>query len=177
MKILITEEQLEDVRKKLLRKIWSYKPYWDDAYILSVGIKNDWEARDKAIGWFAEFLGDEVIDKRLEEIFGGYNLRVDNCGSYNFEFDIVDYTLYDENEGMGKDFVHLVLEVDCKVDTKRGKVEIDGEEMSLKYALLNDDYGWEVNGELISCISDYIYRELNLLKTTGIGHIEVNLVS
>ena len=177
MKILITEEQLEDVRKKLLRKIWSYKPYWDDAYILSVGIKNDWEARDKAIGWFAEFLGDEVIDKRLEEIFGGYNLRVDNCGSYNFEFDIVDYTLYDENEGMGKDFVHLVLEVDCKVDTKRGKVEIDGEEMSLKYALLNDDYAWEVSSEITSCIGDYIYRNFDLLKTTGISSIDVNLVS
>ena len=177
MKILITEEQLDDVRKKLLRKIWSVKPYFEEAYLISVGIKNDWNARDKAIGWFAEFLGDEVIDKRLEEIFGGYNLRVDNCGSYNFEFDIVDYTLYDENEGMGKDFVHLVLEVDCKVDVGRGTVVIDGEEMSLDVAIQNEEYGWEVSGEVVGCISDYISKEFNLLTTTGIGQIEVNLVS
>jgi hypothetical protein len=176
MKILITEEQLEDVRKKLLRKIWSVRPYWDEAYILSVGIKNDWKARDKAIGWFAEFIGDEKIEKILEDNFGGYNLRVNNCGTYDFEFDIVDYTLYDENEGTDE-IIHLVIEVDCKVDKKRGKVEIDGEEMSLDDALSNDEYGWEVSGEVIGCISDYIYTNFNLLKTTGIGHVEVNIVS
>jgi hypothetical protein len=175
MKILITEEQLDDVRKKLLRKIWSVKPYFEEGYLTSVGIK-DWKDRDKAIGWFAEFIGDDVIDKILEDNFGGYNLRVDNCGTYNFEFDIVDYTLYDEDEGTD-DTIHLILEVDCKVDAKRGKVEIDGEEMSVEEALSNDEYGWEVSGEVIGCISDYIYREFNLLSTTGIGHVEVNLVS
>jgi len=180
MKILITEEQLDDVRKKLLRKIWSVKPYWEDAYLLSVGIKNDWNARDKAIGWFAEFIGDEKINKILEDNFGGYNLRVNNCGSYDFEFDIIDYTLYDENEAnrrRGGDDIHLVLEVDCKVDTKRGTVTIGDEERSLDDAIDNDDYGWEVSGEVIGCISDYIFKEFNLLRTTGIGHVEVNLVS
>lgn len=179
MKILITEEQLEDVRKrqkKQLRLIWSVRPYWDEAYLISVGIKNDWKARDMAIGWFTEFLGDEVIDKRLEDTFGGTDLRIDNCGTYNFEFDIVDYTLYDENHGT-EEMPHFVLEVDCKVATKRGTVEIDGEEMSLKYALLNDDYGWEVSSEITSCIGDYIYRNFDLLKTTGISSIDVNLVS
>ena len=112
MKILITEEQLDDVRKKLLRKLWSYKPYWYEDYLISVGIKDDWKAREKAITWFTEFLGDEVIDKRLEETFGGYNLRIDNCGSYNFEFDIVDYTLYKENEGTEDSL--FILAVDLK---------------------------------------------------------------
>ena len=172
MKILITEEQLDDVRKKLLRKIWSVKPYFEAVYLTSVGIKG-WKDRDKAMGWFSEFIGE-----KLE----GYNLRVNNCGSYDFEFDIIDYTLYDENEanrrrGGDDTFIHLVIEVDCKVDKKRGRVEIDGEEMSLDDALSNDEYGWEVSGEVIGCISDYISREFNLLSTTGIGHVEVNLVS
>jgi hypothetical protein len=176
MKILITEEQLDDVRKKLLRKIWSKRPYWDDAYLISVGIKNDWDARDKAIGWFVEFLGDEKIDNILQDNFGGYNLRVE-CGTYDFEFDIVDYTVYDENERGSQTFPHLVIEVECKVDKKRGRVEIDGEEMSLEDALSNDEYGWEVSGEVIECISNYLYTEFNLLKTTGIGSIEVNVVN
>ena len=49
--------------------------------------------------------------------------------------------------------------------------------MSLKYALLNDDYAWEVSSEITSCIGDYIYRNFDLLKTTGISSIDVNLVS
>lgn len=175
MKILITEEQLDDVRKKLLRKIWSVKPYFEAVYLTSVGIKG-WKDRDKAMGWFSEFIGDEVIDKILDEKLEGYNLRVNNCGTYDFEFDIVDYSLYDENQGT-EEIIHLVLEVDCKIDKKRGRVEIDGEEMSLDDALSNDEYGWEVSGEVIGCISDYISREFNLLSTTGIGHVEVNLVS
>ena len=175
MKILITEEQLDDVRKKLLRKIWSVKPYFEEAYLTSVGIKG-WRDRDKAMGWFSEFIGDEVIDKILEEKLGGYNLRVNNCGTYDFEFDIIDYSLYDQNHGTDE-IIYLVLEVDCKVDTKRGSVEIDGEEMSVEDALHNEEYGWEVSGEVIGCISDYLYREFNLLRTTGIGHFEVNLVS
>ena len=174
MKILITEEQLDDVRKKLLRKIWSVKPYFEEAYLTSVGIKG-WRDRDKAMGWFSEFIGDEVIDKILEEKLGGYNLRVE-CGTYDFEFDIVDYSLYDEKVGMDKEFVQLILEVDCKVDIMRGTVVIDGEDMSLKDALGNDEYG-EVSGEVVGCISDYISKEFNLLTTTGIGQIEVNLVS
>lgn len=182
MKILIKEEQLDDVRKKLLRKIWSKRPYWDDGYLISIGIKNDWEARDKAIGWFAEFIGDEKIEKILEDNFGGHNLRVNNCGSYDFEFDIVDYTLYDENEGNRRrgdeTYLHLVIEVDCKVDKKRGRVVIqDDEEMSLEDALNNDEIGWEVSNEMIDCISRYLYTEFNLLKTTGIGSIEVNIVN
>ena len=175
MKILITEEQLDDVRKKLLRKIWSVKPYFEEAYLTSVGIKG-WRDRDKAMGWFSEFIGDEVIDKILEEKLGGYNLRVE-CGTYDFEFDIVDYSLYGEKVGMDKEFVQLILEVDCKVDIMRGTVVIDGEDMSLKDALGNDEYGWEVSGEVVGCISDYISKEFNLLTTTGIGQIEVNLVS
>lgn len=176
MKILITEEQLDDVRKKLLRKIWSKRPYWDDAYLISVGIKNDWTARDKAIGWFAEFIGDEKIEKILEDNFGGYNLRINNCGTYDFEFDIIDYSLYDENHGTDE-IIHLVLEVDCKVDTKRGRVVIQNdEEMSLEDALNNDEIGWEVNSEMRGCISEYLYTEFNLLKTTGINSIEVNIV-
>jgi len=181
MKILITEEQLDNVRKKLLRKIWSVDPYWDDGYLLSVGIKNDWDTRDKAIGWFVEFLGDEKINKILEDNFGGYDLRIDNCGTYDFEFDIVGYSLYDENNSKSNSgvetFPHLVIEVDCKVDIKRGVVTIDGGEMPLGYALQNDDYGWEVNGEVMSCIGDYLYRKFDLLKNTGIGQIDVNLVS
>ena len=69
MKILITEEQLDDVRKKLLRKIWSVKPYFEEAYLTSVGIKG-WRDRDKAMGWFSEFIGNEVIDKILDEKLG-----------------------------------------------------------------------------------------------------------
>lgn len=175
MKILITEEQLDDVRKKLLRKIWSVKPYFEEAYLTSVGIKG-WRDRDKAMGWFSEFIGDEVIDKILEEKLGGYNLRVE-CGTYDFEFDIVDYSLYSETVGMDKEYVQLILEVDCKVDVVRGTVVIDGEEMSLDDALHNEEYGWEVSGEVVGCISDYISKEFNLLTTTGIGQIEVNLVS
>jgi len=179
MKILITEEQLEVVRKrqkKQLRLIWSVRPYWDEVYLISVGIKNDWKAREKAMSWFIEFLGDEVINKRLEDTFGGTDLRIDNCGTYNFEFDIVDYTLYDESGGT-EETPHFVLEVDCKVDIKRGVVTIDDGEMPLGYALQNDDYGWEVNGEVMSCIGDYLYRKFDLLKNTGIGQIDVNLVS
>jgi hypothetical protein len=77
---------------------------------------------------------------------------------------------------MDKEFVQLILEVDCKVDIMRGTVVIDGEDMSLKDALGNDEYG-EVSGEVVGCISDYISKEFNLLTTTGIGQIEVNLVS
>ena len=49
--------------------------------------------------------------------------------------------------------------------------------MSLDVAIQNEEYGWEVSGEITSCIGDYIYSNFDLLKTTGINTIDVNLVS
>jgi len=171
MKILIKENQLEALKKlesmkKMFFKYWDknggvldqtmFKLFGFDKITYQIGDKY-WLSKDEVRKWLIEWRGEEKSRQLLDKILNSNPYKVDNCGGYEFEFDVFHYEV---------DSSYNVT-IDVKIDDKRGRVMLmmlDGRMERLSDAIRNDEYGWEVENEIIDCIwvyfKDKVYTNL-----------------
>jgi len=172
MKFIITEDQQDrlsayDKAQKMFFKYWDKNgPKADDLFFKLFGF----------IGFGTEF-GGIIINRKdvyrmLRNWYGGENaklkaidllkeknLTINSCGGYNFDFNVVDYTIEEDLDE---------IYVTAKPDIENGTVElimVGGETQSLKNALNNEEYGWEIEGEIADCIYELLHEKIT--ETTG----------
>ncbi len=172
MKFIVTENQLGrvegyDKAEKMFFRYWDkVGPKVDESFFQLFGFtpmglevggftirKTDvyrmlrkWHGKSKAA-----LIATEILNQRI--------FKVDNCGGYNFEFKIVDYEMIDD---IGE------LYITAKPDVKNGTVNlimVGGEQQNLRDALNNDEYGWEIEGEVTDCIYELLHSKIT--NTTG----------
>ena len=173
MKFIISENQLDyiegyDKAENMFFKYWDkIGPKVDESFFQLFGFtpmglkvggftirKTDvyrmlrkWHGKDEAT-----LMTKKVLEQK--------HFKVDNCGGYNFDFEIVDYEF---EEDFGE--VHITI----KPDTKNGFVDLiitGGGRANLDDALSNDDYGWEIEGELTDCVYELLHDKI----TNTIGY-------
>lgn len=187
MKFIITEDQNENLKKYNFYKKGFFK-YWDklgpDASnnvmkFFNTGdfnygkIKGDWGqiTLSDVQDFLKEWLGGR--DKAIsiaEEFISSKTHKIDECGGYDFEFDVTEVKSV---EGLS---AHDLI-IDIYVHDTRGTVELimtDGEVHKLSDAIKNDEYGWEIMGEIQDCIWDYFYSKVT--NKTGV-RIEIDNVT
>jgi hypothetical protein len=139
--------------KKLFFKYWDTAgPGYDRSF------KNFFETakngiRDSDIEYMLfEYIGKDKAIKEVREFLSKeHHIKPSNHSSYDFTFTTKIKSDHNENNFL----------VDCKVDTKNGTVNIQGDDqMSIDEALSNEDYGWEVEGEVVDCINEYFDEEI-----------------
>lgn len=179
MKFIITEDQNETLKKYDFYKKGFFK-YWDklgpdasknvmkffNSGDFNYGIiKGNWgqiTMRDVE-DFLKEWLGG--ADKAIsiaEELISSKTHKIDECGGYNFEFDVTEVEP-DEPSGVND------LIVDIYVHDTRGTVALimtDGEVHKLSDAIENDEYGWEIINEIEECIWDYFNSKVT--NKTGV---------
>jgi len=175
MRILITENQLDYIKKfepykRSFFKFWDkIGPKIDNKFLNFFGFENGMlRVDDMTIStsnlyvllreWYGEtkalMMAREMLDGQTFSI--GEEFR---CGGYNFNFKIVGL---EGNEDWGQ------IDVSVEVDVKNGFVDLimdDGRRENLETALSNEDYGWEVEGEISDCILDLLTEKIT--NTTG----------
>lgn len=159
MIFLITESQVDKLKKSVFK-------YWDmnggslDLVTKFLGIKfGGLDVGGNTIfphniaEWLIEWNGMDNIKKIMDEIFtNDYRPhKIDNCGSYIFEFEVFDYQIREAEED-----VLLGL----KINVSQGSVDLmwmeEGEgNTNLGDAIEMTDIGWEVQSEVKECIYDY----------------------
>lgn len=174
MDIIITEQQLDTLKKvenikKALFKYWDNTGGFIDNSILSMfGFKgriltiDDITISENDLhNWLIEWRGEDKAIKLAEKFLNNNPHKIDSCGGYQFEFDVFDYKIHDNQ-------VDLIL----RVNDKRGRVALiflDGQLWNLKDARRNDDFGWEIDGEIQDCLYDYFL--LNLSDKIGFSFV------
>jgi hypothetical protein len=132
-----------------LKKFWDKKPHPTFDQNLSHHLNMD--VRDSDLSeLFIQYLGEDELIERLDNITNKYSTwsPINSCGTYEFDFVLRTFEIdYDE--------LTVNIYINVKLD---GSVVIDGEYMSLKDALDNEDYGWEVNNEIKDCVYEKIYE-------------------
>lgn len=154
MKIIITENR----QKEILKKVWDKTGPTLDKHILKMVNVSFGNAKK----WFIEYVGIDNIKKIVEDILKVREYRIENCGTYNFDFEIFDYSISQIDDD-------ITLTLGFNYDGKRGVVTIGDEEMSLNDATWNEDYGWEVESEIDDCVYDFLYKELKIFDKTGLN--------
>lgn len=175
MKVIISEEQFDSLeRKEFYRKL--FYNYWK-----SRGPKIDktffdlfdYQSLDISFGsvltMLSEFIGVEKAMSMAEDILSkSGKIFYGDCGGYEFDFvTSVNEKLLAPNDYHPNETNKIVVEV--KVRTKGGSVQlimVDGSTHSLKDALDNEDYGWEIKGEVSDCLDGYFLD--NVEYKTGI---------
>jgi hypothetical protein len=155
MKVIINENDV----KGILLKLWEENPYLDPIQMKMFGLSIN---NVSVLNMFSKFLGDEEIEKRLNDII---KLRTDfeitDCGNYRFKFQITDWSVKGGE-----------IRIKCWVDSENGTMSFihdeNGEERSLDDVLHNDDYGWEIRMEVEDCIGDWINDNIKLSYYTGL---------
>lgn len=175
MKFIITEEQEDllsshDKLRKMFFRFWdkngpkidadTLKLFGFDRGTAMIGSTpmNVYNIRRFLREWYGEtkalMMAREMLDGQTFSI--GEEFR---CGGYNFDFKIVGL---EGNEDWGQ------IDVSVEVDVKNGFVDLimdDGRRENLETALSNEDYGWEVEGEISDCILDLLTEKIT--NTTG----------
>jgi hypothetical protein len=156
MKIIIKEDrQLE-----ILRKIWDkVGPTLDKHVLKMVGITD----LTKASIYMRDYLGNDSINKLIDDFFTENVFTVDDCGTFNFKFKIHNYELKEPDDD------YQAVLVSYSYDGESGTAIIDDEEMSLDDATSNEDYGWEVDAVIENCIINFLYDKLNFFEKTGLN--------
>jgi hypothetical protein len=174
MYIIITEQQLNNLReveniKKTLFKFWDNNGGYIDNSILSMfgfkgrilNIGNITISENELYNWLIDWRGENKSIILVEKFLNQNPHKIENCGGYEFEFDVFDYKIHDRQ-------VDLVL----RVNDKRGRVALifqDGQLWNLKDARNNEDFGWEIDGEIQDCLYEYFL--LNLSDKTGFDSV------
>lgn len=172
MKFIITENQYSrleshEMAEKMFSKYWNrLGPRVDDRFFKLFGfspvglhIGTNVVTKKDVYGMLRKWLGEDEAVSMAKKVLEQKHFKVDNCGGYNFDFEVVDY---DFEEDFGE--VHITI----KPDTKNGFVDlimIGGGRENLDDALYNDDYGWEVEGELTDCVYELLHEKIT--NTTG----------
>ena len=179
MEIKITENQLDKVIKIDGLKKTFFK-YWDktggtiDNTLFSLfGFKNKrlnvddiTVTEDQIRNWLIEWRGDEQTNQLAEKILNQNPYHIDDCGGYDFEFDVWDYKIIDNN-----------VELTLLVNDTRGRVVLvmtDGSIMNLKDARTQEDFGWEVENEIQDCLYDFF--SVNLSDKVGYSFVFENIL-
>jgi len=179
MKFIITENQLSHFEnhtqkleklKNLFFKFWDRSgPKIDDDTLKFFGFDRgltkigdtpinvhnlrrflrEWHGENKAM-----LIALKMLDGQTFSIGQDYK-----CGGYDFDFKITSVI---GNEEFGQ------IDVSVQVDTKNGSVElimVGGEIENLNDAINNEEYGWEIKGEISDCILDILTDKVT--NTTG----------
>ena len=112
---------------------------------------------DDFVGMFVDYLGSDEIIERLDKIINKNSTwtPIHDCGSYHFDFVLRTFEL---------EYEDYIVEIYANVKMD-GTVVIDGELKTIEDALLDDNFGWEVEGEIKDCIGTQIYDEVE--RETG----------
>ena len=173
MKIIITETQEENLKvyegyKKMFFKYWDkFGPGYDKSLLKLFGSNNygvivgEWGKihKNNVEDFLREWWGDDKAIKKSKELLFNNPHKISNgeCGGYDFEF-TVDSAKIDGDLFCG-----------ITIDDVNGKVQLimtDNSILTLKDALNNEDYGWEVNNECEDCIWEYLYKLIT--EKTGV---------
>jgi hypothetical protein len=161
MKVIVTENMINDIGdnlKKVLIKHWEKQehPIYDRQLLKMFHMHND----SIASNLFRDLIGNDEVKQRTKNVLQKYMGKKTHisCGGYEFDFEVVGW---ETERSKHDDF----LIINCVVDTKNGTVVLimtdDNRTHNLNRALANDDYGWEIEGEVSDCISDLLYPEIN----------------
>ena len=179
MRILITEDQLDYIKKfepykRSFFRFWNTNGGKIDSTFLDFFGFNKGVLRldDFSINMsnlhelLREWHGKEnSLNKAIEFLKQG-KFTVNNCGGYNFDFD-VNIT---EVETLHKSIMASgTIVVGVTPDLENGTVNLimnGGETKKLKDAIEDEDYGWEIETEISECIDDF-FKE-NITNTFGI---------
>lgn len=179
MEIKITENQLDRIKKndtikKTFFKFWDKRGGYIDSTLFSLfGFKNgrlkidDVNITiDDVRNFLIEWRGDEETRKLAEKILNENPYHINDCGGYDFEFDIWDYKISDNN-----------VELTILVNDTRGRVILamtDGSIMNLRDARTQEDFGWEVENEIQDCLYDFF--SVNLSDKIGYSFVFENIL-
>ena len=153
MKVIINENDV----KGILLKLWKENPYLDPIQMKMFGLSVN---NVSVLNMFSKFLGDEEIEKRLNDII---KLRTD--------FEITEgVVLPDHPEYWSvKDGE---IRIKCWLDSENGSVVLIHDDnnvrRSLDSLLHNEDIRWEIRMEIEDCIGDWINDNIKLSYYTGL---------
>jgi len=171
MKFIITEEQQErlsgyDKAQKMFSKYWDrHGPQADKTFFKMIGFNNTFIqigdnllSRSDIFRMLRNWYGGDNSMKKAIEIFDGKTFTINNCGGYQFDFQITQF-FHDEEDG---------FYFTAKPDIENGIVDlimVGGGRQNLKDAINSDDYGWEIEGEIADCIYELLFDKIT--ETTG----------
>jgi hypothetical protein len=114
---------------------------------------------DQAYKYLIEWRGIEESKNLANTILLQNPHHIDDFGGYDFFFEVTNITKW----GIDDDKPFVTVRV--KVDDLSGNVALmDGDYKTLKDALSDEDYGWEVEDEVNWGINDY-FKEVVTSKT------------
>lgn len=149
-KSLNESERDLDVVYSRLEKIWNKKshPKFDKNLTHFVGLDTY-----EIIRMFIDYLGTDEFIERIDKIVSNHSTwtPIIGCGTYIFDFVIRTYEI---------NYEEFIIEFYCNVNGD-GSVVVDGELMTIEDALLDDEFGWEIEMEIKDCIHNKIYEEVN----------------
>jgi hypothetical protein len=156
MKIIITESKYKSIIFKYFDKMGGDI---DNDFISFFDLDDKGEITyDQAYKYLIEWRGIDESKNLANTLLLQNPHHIDNYGSYDFFFEVTDIKKWGLDDD--KPFVTVKL----KVDDLSGSVYVGNDHMSLKEALNNDDYGWEISDEVNWGINDY-FKEVITSKT------------
>lgn len=183
MKFIVTEEQFSHFKqlenlKKMFFKFWDRNGPEISNTVLNLFSINNGTGKigDIPINQYnvyrflREWYGETKSLMIAREMLDGKTFSIGKefkCGGYNFDFEIVGL---EGSEEWGQ------IDVSVEVDTKNGFVDLimdDGRTENLETALSNEDYGWEIEGEISDCIFELLTEKIT--NTTGYEIIVRNI--
>ena len=158
MKFILTESKY----KNILSRYWDKTGgKVDKTFISLFGLDNNTDLTyDQAYKYLIEWRGEKESKELAKTLLLKNPHHIDDFGGYNFFFEVIDI----KNWRLNDEEPNVVVKV--KVDDLGGRVDINGNQMSLEDALDSEDYGWEIDDEVNWGINDY-FKD-NITSQTGI---------
>jgi hypothetical protein len=173
MKFIVTESQYDELLKsfgglpkleKIIYKFWdkttpdlseTFKilalPKTHHVYRALMELLFEYHGKDKVFNEVKKFISDKKTH------------TISDCGTYNFDFNIVDYNIDKENRQ---------VELSIIIDDINGEVTLifdDGRTLSINDAMDDNDIGFEIRQEVTECLDDY-FRD-NVQNKFGIDFV------
>ena len=160
MKLIITESKY----KNILSRYWDKTGgKVDKTFISLFGLddNNNDITYDQAYKYLIQWRGEKESKELAKSLLLQNPHHIDDFGGYDFFFEVTDI----RNWVLNDDEPNVVVKV--KVDDLSGSVTLmDGDDKTLEDALDNDDYGWEIEGEVDWALNGY-FKD-NITSQTGI---------
>ena len=160
MKLIITESKY----KNILSRYWDKTGgKVDKTFISLFGLddNNNDITYDQAYKYLIQWRGEKESKELAKSLLLQNPHHIDDFGGYDFFFEVTDIRNWELND----DEPNVVVKV--KVDDLSGSVTLmDGDDKTLEDALDNDDYGWEIEGEVDWALNGY-FKD-NITSQTGI---------
>jgi hypothetical protein len=149
MKLIITESKY----KNILSRYWDKTGgKVDKTFISLFGLddNNNDITYDQAYKYLIQWRGEKESKELAKSLLLQNPHHIDDFGGYDFFFEVTDIRNWELND----DEPNVVVKV--KVDDLSGSVTLmDGDDKTLEDALDNDDYGWEIEGEVDWALNGY----------------------